>query len=72
MTKYILSSREFRDEFITQIHEISDEYQFIHYDKATQMSQSRLAGKKNGPESYWLTLLLNGSKPFQPVWIPYL
>ena len=51
MTKYILSSREFRDEFITQIHEISDEYQFIHYDEATS---------------------LNGSKPFQPVWIRYL
>ncbi|MFQ7654906.1 phosphoglycerate dehydrogenase [Enterococcus gallinarum] len=61
MTKYILSSREFRDEFITQIHEISDEYQFIHYDEATSIDWSNVAITIGWKEEWAGKLLANAS-----------
>jgi phosphoglycerate dehydrogenase-like enzyme len=57
MTKYILSSRAFREEFITQIKNMTDDYQFIHYQDATAIDWSNVAitiGWKKEWEQYLL------------------
>ncbi|WP_279282385.1 phosphoglycerate dehydrogenase [Enterococcus gallinarum] len=43
MSKYILSSREFRDEFIEQMQETTDDYQFIHDDGTTTIDWQNVA-----------------------------